>query len=148
MSDTPQPTASDADPTDHEKARPPSLTMAEIRALKTRRVERVPIVVGDTVVEFILGGLTRLRFEQLVEEHPPTDEHRRAGSFLWNPDTFPPALIAASSIDPVMTVEDVEALWADADGAWSAGESASLAAAAMRLSLNGTAVHDTLRVGG
>ena len=43
----------------------------------------------------------------LVEEHPPTDQQREQNKYLdYNPDTFPTVAVAASCVDPELTVED------------------------------------------
>ena len=43
----------------------------------------------------------------LVEDHPPTDKQREQNKYLdYNPDTFPPVAVAASCVDPELTVED------------------------------------------
>ncbi|MEU9774572.1 MULTISPECIES: hypothetical protein [unclassified Streptomyces] len=55
-------------------------------------------------------------FSDLVKEHPPTEEQADSGSD-WNEDTFPAALIAASSVDG-MTEDDAAVLlseWGMAD---------------------------------
>ncbi|WP_435058522.1 hypothetical protein [Streptomyces sp. bgisy060] len=55
-------------------------------------------------------------YSDLVKEHPPTEEQAEEGSD-WNEDTFPAALIAASSVDP-MTEDDARLLlteWGMAD---------------------------------
>jgi hypothetical protein len=55
-------------------------------------------------------------FNDLVKEHPPTDEQAEDGSD-WNEDTFPAVLIAAASVDP-MTEDDATTLlaeWGPAD---------------------------------
>jgi hypothetical protein len=50
-------------------------------------------------------------FSDLVKEHPPTEEQADAGSD-WNEDTFPAALIAASSVDG-MSEDDAAVLLAE-----------------------------------
>ncbi|MDJ0464982.1 hypothetical protein [Streptomyces sp. H27-C3] len=55
-------------------------------------------------------------FGDLVKEHPPTEEQAESGSD-WNEDSFPAALISASSVDG-MTEDDAAALlatWGMAD---------------------------------
>ena len=34
------------------------------------------------------------QYDELMGEHPPTDAQREAG-YIWNPDTFGPAILAA-----------------------------------------------------
>ncbi len=77
-------------------------------------------------VTFVFQALGREAFEELRGEHPPTKAQRddykakalamgmapyQAGELAHNPETFPPVLIAASCIEPVMTVEDAQGMW-------------------------------------
>ncbi|MER5302129.1 hypothetical protein ABT039_22100 [Streptomyces lasiicapitis] len=59
-------------------------------------------------------------FTELVKAHPPTEEQADAGSD-WNEDSFPAALIAAASTDP-MTEEDAAELLAE----WGMADRAAL----------------------
>lgn len=60
------------------------------------------IVAGE--VPFVFQSIGRQAWTKLLAEHPPTDEHRDLGSD-HNPETFPPAALAASSVEPKMSVE-------------------------------------------
>jgi len=68
----------------------------------------------DTVIELMRSNEVTFRFRKipdkeysdLVAAHPSEDEDE-----AWNADTFPPALVAASCIDPAMSDEDVAELW-------------------------------------
>lgn len=55
-------------------------------------------------------------FAALIKEHPATEEQAEAGSD-WNEDTFPAALVAASSVDGMSVEEAAELLaeWGMAD---------------------------------
>lgn len=53
---------------------------------------------------FDIRGVGRLRFEELVREHPPTDPQKEGGA-TFNPDTFWPALFS-ESIEGTLTPED------------------------------------------
>lgn len=62
--------------------------------------------------------LRRTDYQDLVEAHEPTEEQREKGR-IWNDDTFPPALVSASLVDPVLDVEQVTQLleeWNVAEG--------------------------------
>lgn len=63
----------------------------EIAALADARA-----VLTDQPVEvFTVRCLAAERYEELVEDHPPTDPQRKQG-WLWNVDSFRPALLAAA----------------------------------------------------
>lgn len=96
------------------------LTMAAVRLDRARARAR------EVTATFVFQAIGREAFETLRAEHAPTkaqrDEYRKqalaagipphqAGELAHNPDTFPPALIAASCIDPVMTVDKAVELW-------------------------------------
>lgn len=80
-----------------------------------------------------LRAVPRWRLKELIEGHRPTQDQRAeykaqlralnlpANMELeYNPETFPPVLIAETVIEPKMTVEEAEQLW-NSD-AWSDGE--------------------------
>lgn len=80
-------------------------------------------------IEFRLRAIGRVLIEQLRLAHPPTDEQKQkyaevaAAAGLpkvqqigpdWNPDTYPPAFLAAAMAEPSMTVEQVdELIWSN-----------------------------------
>ncbi|MER7047953.1 hypothetical protein [Streptomyces jumonjinensis] len=68
-------------------------------------------------------ALPRPTLEDLLGDHPPTAKQAEDGS-VFNPDTFPAALIAASSLDGMSEEEAAELLtsWSapDANALWEA----------------------------
>ncbi|WP_425834189.1 hypothetical protein [Streptomyces fractus] len=68
-------------------------------------------------------ALPRPVLEELIGRHPPTDEQAAEGA-VFNPDTFPPALISAASSDGMSREEAAELLatWpaAEANLLWEA----------------------------
>lgn len=75
---------------------------------------------------FVFRALGRQEFEDLRDEYPATKEQRnqyrkaalsqgvppsKIGTLGYDPDVFPPILIAASCIKPVMTEEQAKRLW-------------------------------------
>lgn len=94
-----------------------------------RRVRALEDTAADSAVTFVFEGLGRSRYDLLVAEHPATDEQAAAvpeGQTLrWNPETFPPALLAASCVEPADIAGDVEE-WAEIHRDWSAGQNARL----------------------
>ncbi len=67
---------------------------------------------GSTDV--LVRALPRRQYRELVDAHPP-----REGSDDkdWNADTYPPALIAASCVDPSFTLEQAVQAWDEWDTA-------------------------------
>lgn len=56
-------------------------------------------------VTFTFRGVGRGLYSKLLSEHPPTAEQRAAAgdaadALIYNVDTFPPALLAASIVEP------------------------------------------------
>lgn len=62
-------------------------------------------------------------YDALVAAHPPKKKQRESGA-TWDSETFPPALIAAVSVIPKMTVEQARELYKSRN--WAAGESLNL----------------------
>lgn len=81
-------------------------------------LEELQPSVKDATIEMTLQSLGRRGYQGLIELHPPTkvqkEKARKRGNndLDNNPDSFPPALIAASLVDPKMTEEDVAELFA------------------------------------
>lgn len=75
-------------------------------------------------VLFTFQGLGSGEFAKLQAAHPATDENRKAlgtDELEWNPDTFPPALMAASCIAPA-DLHDNTAEWTEIHRSWSNGQ--------------------------
>lgn len=58
-------------------------------------------------------------YDKLVAKHPPKPDQRAEGA-AFNIDTFAPALIAAVSVEPEMTLQDAQDIWTSPD--WSRGD--------------------------
>ena len=99
---------------------------AALLASKKLREVSVPVSIdGDgTTADFTLRALKRTEYRALLDEHPPVKEGAD-----WNGDTFPPALLTASAIDPVLTLEQATEMWAE----WEAGEMGRLFLACWQL---------------
>lgn len=67
----------------------------------------------------VLQSIPAAAFMSLLAEHPPTKE-QKAEAAEWNPETFQPALIAASAVDSGMNAQQ----WAEelASDRWSTAE--------------------------
>lgn len=71
--------------------------------------------IAEQSITVRLRGIGRNRFRQLMRAHPPEEGDKGA----FNLETFPVALVAACSLDPVLTVDEAEEL-SDliTDGQW------------------------------
>ena len=72
-----------------------------------------------TEVVFVFKSVGRFRYDELVDENPPTKDQKADGAD-FNSDTFPPALVAEACIDPEMTLEDATEIFASPD--WNGAE--------------------------
>lgn len=87
---------------------------------KTRRIETKPIVVGDETIEFKIRALSGKEMQKLIEAHPPRKNDGADGRMGFNRDSFTPALLAETVLEPKLD----EAEWADVwtNDNFSAGE--------------------------
>lgn len=94
------------------------------------RVAAAEGALGACYEPVTLVALHPTQLETLIGKHPPTDEQRAKNGSLFNPETFVPALLAAS-IESDMTEDD----WAEytTTGAMTTGEVNALFNAAWEL---------------
>ncbi|AWK09594.1 hypothetical protein DDQ41_12430 [Streptomyces spongiicola] len=96
---------------------------AERARLAAERCESAREALDRASVCLTFRALPRPVLEELIHAHPPTDEQAADGA-AFNPDTFPAALIAASSTDGMSEAEARELLdsWSapDANALWEA----------------------------
>jgi len=109
-------------------------TVADLLS-KPSRTKEVTISSDNGVALTVLFKSIGLKaYDDLVAEHKPTKEQAKDGG-TWNPETFPPALIAACSKDPVISPEDANALWESSE--WSRGELMDVFVAVVKLNSEG-----------
>lgn len=114
---------------------------------KKRRVKDVTIHSTDDDghdLELLLKyqALSPKEFDDLVAKYPPNPKQKTDG-MAYNPDTFGPALVAASLVEPKLSVEDVTSIIDS--GTWSPGEVNTLTGEAMSLCQTGAGVPFTVR---
>jgi len=81
------------------------LNAAELLAAKRLRETTLNIEVEGGSVPFVLRAIPRKEYRQMMDDHPGGDGQD------WNPDTFPPVLIAASAVDPEFSLDEATVLW-------------------------------------
>lgn len=115
----------------YEGARLAGRVTAELEA--TRDEARAAVEAATVTLRF--RSIGRRRYDSLVEDHPVSDEGRQRAQDQGAPappydvETFAPALIAASCVDPVLTVEQVGEIWDE----WNTAELMELWAAALEV---------------
>ncbi len=101
---------------------------------KPPRTVTVEVSVGDAKATMLFRALGSKEYDDLIAKHPPTKKDKDDGG-VWNTETFPPALIAASSLDPKITDEESEKIWESPD--WSRGELFDIFTRLVRLNQEG-----------
>lgn len=91
---------------------------------------------------FVFRGIRRDALDSLLDEHRPTKDNidvnvkKGLPAPEWNPDTFPPALCAATCIShPDLTIDDWKVLWHDSEE-WNSAELQQMFACAYNANSN------------
>lgn len=96
-------------------------------------LEAARSAVDEATVTVRLRSMGRLAYERLLDAHPAPPEQIAAAKakgetpMPYNADTFPPALIAASMVEPELSEADARQLWDE----WNGGEASELFMAAL-----------------
>ena len=82
----------------------------ENRAPKAPRIKKTMEALEEEAAEyevtFIFRDIGRKRFDDMIEEHPPTEQEKKLDPpFQYHPDIFAPALMAATAVQPTMTLQ-------------------------------------------
>jgi len=96
-----------------------------------RLVNEARDAVYEVTYEVKFQALGRKGYDDLLAEYSPTDEQKEehGEDLIWNPDTFPQALVQKSCIQPLMTPEEVEVIFNE----WNGPEISQLFYAALRV---------------
>lgn len=103
---------------------------------KKRRVSKtITMVVGGDSgdpeeVTLTFQGISATAYDELISKHPPRPKDKKQG-FAYNPDSFGPALIAATCVEPTMEHADAKEIWESDD--WNRGERMMLLMAAIEV---------------
>ncbi len=93
-------------------------------------------------ITFTFRDVGRKPFDDLVLAHPATPDQKKrvedmgGGMLEYNVDTFPPALMSATSLDPKMTLEEATEIFND----WGAGDVEALFATALMVCRERTSI--------
>jgi hypothetical protein len=88
-----------------------------------------------STIRVTFQSIGRKRYEDMIAAHPATEAQNKESQkeaqqdAPYNVDTFPAALISASAISPIMTVEQAQELW----DTWNAGELTEMFFAALEV---------------
>lgn len=94
----------------------------------------------DAVAVFTFRSIGRAAYDAIVDAHPPTPAQRAKakreglGELAANLETFPPALVSACLVDPIISHDDMAKLWVNDN--WNQAELGALLEGAA--SANGT----------
>lgn len=81
------------------------------KAATVDRLTELEEIMDAATIDFRFRGIGHRAWADLLRAHPPTKAQLAVDRNLdHNPETFPYAAMAASCIDPVMTVDDVKRL--------------------------------------
>lgn len=114
------------------RARPDDTTIAADLHVAQSALDDAEKALRETALLFKFRSIGRVKFDALVKDHPPTTEQKEeiasAGKdpkdLAWDPKGFSVSLVAACSLEPKMTREEVRELFDDED--WTQTEAASL----------------------
>lgn len=109
------------------------VTLEQLLA-KPPRTASVEVSVGETKATMLFRALGSKEYDDLIAEYPPTKKDKDDGG-VWNSEAFPPALIAASSLDPKITLDEANKIWESPD--WSRGELFDIFTRLVRLNQEG-----------
>jgi len=101
---------------------------------KSRVEEEVTIKLGDKELTMLFRAVGAKEWDRLISKNPPNTEQKSEGH-SFNPDTFGPALLAATSVEPDLTVKQWSEIWNSDD--WSRGEITDIYSEALKLANKG-----------
>jgi hypothetical protein len=108
-------------------------TLEKLKSKKPRQ-ETVTLEVEGEQLELLFQAISYKDLDALQAKHPPTQKQRVDGA-SFNRNSFPPALIAACSVEPKFSEKDALEIWNSDD--WSTGELNTLFDAVSALCMKG-----------
>ena len=115
---------------------PNSTVLAQAQEDAAKALAAAEAAAAEVTVEFRFAAIPRVELDAMIglPEHRPTEAHqekhraacKREGlkfkALEFNPETFPPALIAACCLHPELTLEQATEIWEQ----WGDGEAATV----------------------
>lgn len=95
-----------------------------------RQIDELVEASQDTVQVFSFKSVGRPRYDELVDENPPSKEARKEGA-EFDQDTFPPALVSESSLKPNISLKQAVEIFSSPD--WNNAELRKLFFAALEV---------------
>lgn len=74
-----------------------------------KRIDELNDQIDQSAQWFVFGEIPRYDYEKLLRQHPPKGANK--DEYMWDPEGFPPALIAAASVDPKLSLDEATKLW-------------------------------------
>lgn len=121
---------------------------AELKIVE-KKLKELDGEIQDAMYDFKFRAVNSTLIDEILSENQPTPKQLKEAAQkgedapMWNPDTMPPAIVAASLQDPELTLEEVQEMWEDEN--WNAAELLTLFEAAM--TVNNTRVNVDLKKG-
>lgn len=130
--------------------KPRRASLEDLRKKPSRNREVTIATIGDdgedAELTMVFRAVSYKAYDALLTANQPTKEQVRDGESNWNPDTFPPALIAACAVDPPLDIAAAQELWTSEE--WSRGELMDLFYAVVKLNVEGLDIPFTGRGSG
>ena len=123
------------------RVRPDDKTIASDLHVAEQACKEAEAKFRESAALFKFKSIGRVAFDKMIKNHPPTAEEKRevaeAGGdpseLQWCVETFSVALTAACSLEPKMTVAEVQELWDDDN--WTQAEAAAMFNAALQANM-------------
>lgn len=130
-------------------AKPADTDLTQRLVAKRAELDQLRDRLRPTIITFKFQAIGRKSYDRLIEKYPPTEvqiekyeaEKQKArdkgdevpdADLEWDMDLFPPAIVAASSYDPQITLEEALEMFDD-DPQWNGTELASIYGEALRV---------------
>lgn len=91
------------------------------------RLDKLEAKIAETRVPFVFQSIGRRAYDALLDENKPRPDHEDDKDLGFNEEEFPPRLIALSSYEPEINLEQARTIWDD----WSSAETTLLFGAAV-----------------
>jgi len=101
---------------------------------KKRKTSELSITINDEPLVLKFQAISATELDKLRAKHPPTKAQVASGQGI-NFETFQPALVAATLVDPAMTEDEAREMWTS--DYWSSGELAQIFEASSEVCLAG-----------